>query len=162
MHWTVSLLRQEKITSRATRVLVLSDQQRSWRHACIVLDKTMELLVLRYPLSHVVGSDIALAVGQGAKVTVISWAIYVLGTFSESCQGKKFTLCKHCRNICISSSQITCCYVTEFFPQPYVHNSWTSVLGIDTELCRSSLLIGNTWTCVRRSWIWVVLSCQTL
>ena len=54
---------QETITSRATRVLVLSDHQRSWRHALIVLDKTMELLVLRYTLSHVVGSSSIVEVG---------------------------------------------------------------------------------------------------
>lgn len=54
---------QETITSRATRVLVLSDHQRSWRHALIVLDKTMELLVLRYTLSHVIGSSSIVEVG---------------------------------------------------------------------------------------------------
>lgn len=54
---------QETITSRATRVLALSDHQRSWRHALIVLDKTMELLVLRYTLSHVVGSSSIVEVG---------------------------------------------------------------------------------------------------
>lgn len=54
---------RETITSRATRVLVLSDHQRSWRHALIVLDKTMELLVLRYTLSHVVGSSSIVEVG---------------------------------------------------------------------------------------------------
>jgi hypothetical protein len=81
-------LRQETITYRATRVLVLSDQQQSWRHARIVLDKTMELLVLHYRLSHVVGSHTAMAVGQSAEVTFISCAIWILGTFSGTVKAR--------------------------------------------------------------------------
>jgi hypothetical protein len=119
-------LRQEMITSQATRVLVLSDQQRSWRHARIVLDKTMELLVLHYRLSHVVGSNIAMAVGQGAKVTFISCAICILGTFSETCQ----VYVVHSLEKLKSPQHKSCFDVTAFFSEPCVYSSWTSRLGI--------------------------------